>query len=99
MTKLNAWPIWENKIIITVVTRAALVLFRDIIVFIIAYISGLGFPGGPVGKKSTFNAGVIGNLGLMAGRERSPGGGHGSPLQYPCLGNPHGQRHLVGYSA
>ena len=51
MTKLNAWPIWENKIIITVVTRAALVLFRDTIVFIIAYISGLGFPGGSVGKK------------------------------------------------
>ena len=48
LTKLNAWPIWENKIIITVVTRAALVLFRDTIVFIIAYISGLGFPGGSV---------------------------------------------------
>ena len=28
---------------------------------------------------------------------RSPEGGHGSPLQYPCLENPHGQRSLAGY--
>ena len=25
-------------------------------------------------------------------------GGHGNPLQYSCLENPHGQRSLVGYS-
>ena len=29
---------------------------------------------------------------------RFPGGGHGNPLQYSCLENPHGQRNLVGYS-
>ena len=29
---------------------------------------------------------------------RSPGGGHGNPLQYFCLENPYGQRSLVGYS-
>ena len=32
------------------------------------------------------------------GLGRSPGGGHGNPLQYSCLENPHGQRSLVGYS-
>ena len=32
------------------------------------------------------------------GREDSPGGGHGNPLQYSCLQNSHGQRSLVGYS-
>ena len=26
------------------------------------------------------------------GLGRSPGGGHGNPLQYSCLENPHGQR-------
>ena len=26
-----------------------------------------------------------------------PGGGHGNPLQYSCLENPHGQRSLAGY--
>ena len=26
--------------------------------------------------------------------EDSPGGGHGNPLQYSCLENPHGQRSL-----
>ena len=30
--------------------------------------------------------------------EDSPGGGHGKPLQYSCLENPHGQRSLVGCS-
>ena len=26
------------------------------------------------------------------------GEGHGNPLQYSCLENPHGQRSLVGYT-
>ena len=32
------------------------------------------------------------------GRENTPGGVHGNPLQYSCLENSHGQRSLVGYS-
>ena len=32
------------------------------------------------------------------GWKDSPGGGHGSSLQYSCLENPHGQRSLAGYS-
>ena len=32
------------------------------------------------------------------GWEKSLGGGHGNPLQYSCLENPHGQRSLAGYS-
>ena len=36
----------------------------------------------------------VGDLGLIAGLGRSPGGGHGSPVQYSCLDNPHGQRNL-----
>jgi len=30
----------------------------------------------------------IGDVGLTPGLGRSPGGGHGNPLQYSCLGNP-----------
>ena len=41
--------------------------------------------GGSVGKESTCNAG---DLGLIPGLVRSPGEGHGNPLQYSCLGNP-----------
>ena len=55
----------------------------------------LGFPGGSVGKQSACNAG---DLGSILGPERSPGGGHGNPLWYSYLENPHGQRSLVGYS-
>ena len=38
----------------------------------------LGFPGGLDGKESTCN---VGDLGLILGLGRSPGGGHGNPLQ------------------
>ena len=34
--------------------------------------------------------------GSFTGSGRSPGGGHGNPLQYFCLKNSHGQRSLVG---
>ena len=54
-----------------------------------------GFPGGWDGKESTCN---VGDLGSIPGLGRPPGGGHGSPLQYSCLENPHGQRSLAGYS-
>ena len=37
-------------------------------------------------------------MGLIPGLGRSPGGGHGNPLQYSCLENPHGQRSLTGCS-
>ena len=36
--------------------------------------------------------------GLISGLGRFNGGGHGNPLQYSCLENPHGQRRLVCYS-
>ena len=35
---------------------------------------------------------------MIPGLGRSPGEGHGNPLQYSCLENPHGWRSLVGYS-
>ena len=39
------------------------------------------------------------DAGLIPGSGKSPGGGgHGNPLQYSCLENPHEQRSLVGYS-
>ena len=59
----------------------------------------LGFPGSSAGKKkSTSSARDTGEVGSIPGWGRSPGGGHGNPLQYSCLENPHGQRSLVGYS-
>ena len=42
-------------------------------------------------KKLPANAGSIRAKGLSPGLGRSPGGGHGNPLQYSCLKNPHGQ--------
>ena len=53
------------------------------------------FSGGSDCKESTCN---VDDLGLVPGLVRSSGGGHGNPLQYSFLENPHGQRSLVGYS-
>ena len=39
-----------------------------------------------------------GSTGLIPGSGRSPGGGHGNPLQYSCLEKSHQQRSMVSYS-
>ena len=49
------------------------------------YFSFPGFPGGSEDKASACNAE---DPGLIPGWGRSPGGGHGNPLQYSCLENP-----------
>ena len=55
----------------------------------------LGCPGGLVDKESACNAVDLGSVPELG---RSSGGGHGNPLQYSGLENPHGWRSLVGYS-
>ena len=50
------------------------------------------------GSDSKESACNTGDLGLIPGLGRSPGGRHGNPLQYSCLENPYGQRSLAGYS-
>ena len=54
----------------------------------------LGFPVGSDSKESSCN---VGDLASVPELGRSPGGGHGNPLQYSCLENPYGQRSLVSY--
>ena len=48
----------------------------------------MGFPGGSVVKNPSANAGDTRDAGSISGSGRSPGGGHGNPLQYSCLENP-----------
>ena len=38
-------------------------------------------------KNPPANAGNIRDVGSIPGSGSSPGGGHGNPLQYSCLGN------------
>ena len=73
---------WESK------------MFDQVCMFKVI-IHPMGFPGGSDGKESTCNAG---DLGLIPGSGRSPGGRQGNPPQYSCLENPHRQRSLAGYS-
>ena len=44
-----------------------------------------GFPGGSVVKNPPAKAGNAGSIPVSG---RSPGGGSGNPLQYPCPKNP-----------
>ena len=39
-------------------------------------------------KNLPANTGDVRDLGLIPGSGRSPGGGHGNPIQCPCLENP-----------
>ena len=52
----------------------------------------MGFPDGSAVKESACNAG---DLGLMPGLGRSPGGQHENPLQCSCLEYLHRQRSLA----
>ena len=56
-----------------------------IYIYIYACVTTGGFPGGASGKESFSNAG---DLGLIPWSGRSPGEGHGIPLQDSCLENP-----------
>ena len=55
----------------------------------------LGFPIGSDSKESACKAG---DLGLIPGLGRSPGGGHSNLHQYSCLENPPGPRRLAIYN-
>ena len=58
---------------------------------IIAFLEGFLY--GSAGKESACN---VEDLGSISGLGRSPGGGHGNPLQYTCLENLMDRRSLVG---
>ena len=48
-------------------------------------VKDMDFPGGSDSEASACNSG---DLGLILGLGRSPGGGNGNPLHYSCLANP-----------
>ena len=45
----------------------------------------MGFPSSSVVKNLPGNTGPAGNVGLVSGLGRSPGGENGNPIQYSCL--------------
>ena len=65
-------------------------------VLILGGLKTQGFPSGASGKGA--NAGDVRKAASIPGWGRSPGGGNGSPLQYPCLENPMDRWSLAGWS-
>ena len=78
------WPSFPVSSLVADVTTffifAILVRIEDIL---LAF-EHRGFLGSSNGKQSACNAG---DLGSISGLGRSPGEGHGNPLQYSCLEN------------
>ena len=64
-------------------TYVCVYIYMYIYIYIYTFLNIL--PGGSGSKESTCNAG---DPSLIPGLGRSPGGGHGNPLQYYCLENP-----------
>ena len=59
----------------------------------------LVFPGGSSGKEPACQCRLeVRDMGSIPGSGRSPGGGHGNPLQCSCLENPTDERSLAYYS-
>ena len=52
------------------------------------YLINMGFPVALMVKDPPANAGAVREAGLIPESGRTPGGGHGHPLQYSCLENP-----------
>ena len=53
----------------------------------------LGFPGGSDGKEFAY---YVGDMGLVPGLGKFPGGGHGNRLEYSCLENPMDENEPAG---
>ena len=49
-------------------------------------------------KNLLASTGDVRDMDSIPGLGRSPGGGHGNPLQYSCLENPMDRQNLAGYS-
>ena len=62
-------------------------MYENIILFFLICdpLYSWGFPNGSEGKGSACS---VGDLGLILGFGRFPGGEHGNPLQHSCLENP-----------
>ena len=60
------------------------IMFKLINLIITEYLTIFN-PGNSDSKESACNAGDLDSIPEL---RRSPGGGHGNPLQYSCLGNP-----------
>ena len=67
---------WQTKLIFSIY-----VLFPNNLEFIVNLMIGLPWRPGEESACTTGDLGLIPRLG------RSPGGGHGNPVQYPCLMN------------
>ena len=66
-----------------------MISFTGFIPVVLQRSSLVGFPGGASGKEPTCQCRLdVRDSGSISGPGRSPGGVHGHPLQYSCLGNP-----------
>ena len=73
---------FTSIIIVSEIFHIFLIIFKNLRCL------NLGLPRWLSGKESACSAGNAGDVGLIPGSGKSPGGGTGNPLQYSCLENP-----------
>ena len=78
----------NNLSYVTVLSRVSLPLVRNKLQDYHLPSVNRGLPRWHWGKNLPASAGDVRDEGLVPGLGRSPGGGHGSPLQASCLENP-----------
>ena len=78
----------HNFIIYWYIWHVSHIQIYHISIFKFVYLQPQAFQMAPVLKNLPTNVRDIRDLSLIPGSGRSPGGGHGSPLQYSCLENP-----------
>ena len=77
-----------NNTNVPIIRQRLVGLFKKYITQLYAIYRKLGLASSASSKNLPVNAGDIREVGLIPGSGRSPGGGHGNPLQYSCLENP-----------
>ena len=77
----------EQQILSTAITDSLFIFENVCQIFKSEQFQYGGFPVGSDGKESDSNARDIGDVGSIPGSGRSPGEGHGNPLQCSCLQN------------
>ena len=83
-----SFSVWLTSLSVTISRFIHVVVNGIISFFFMTEQYFIGLPQWLSGEESIYNAGDSGDMGLIPGSGRSPGGGHGNkPLRYSCLGN------------
>ena len=88
-SKINGLNIFNAVCLDQIIITVIIVLYNIYKIIVTqTYVSLMDFPSGASGKESACKCKMHKKLSFIPGLGRSPGGRHGTSLQYSCLENP-----------